>query len=289
MYMEEIGQSISVQLKNIAYLRFDQDAKYPNINSPFSRMYLITEGEGELAIGHETIKLEAGYLYLVPGFTTCTYHFNEGLAHIYIHFNLSAKNGISIFNLYSVSNKEALNAIDSQLFRRLLEINPGLELPHHDPLVYQAKPWINKKTSYCSFSQHLETTGIIRQLFSRFLCSDSERNMSSFLGYKIQPVLAHIQDNLHTDITIKDLASMACFSKDHFTRIFKSIIGVPPCEFIIRRRIEKAQFLLLTTDMTSLQIVEETNFKTVSYFCRIFKKYTGYTPVEYRKQRIHAV
>ena len=58
-----------------------------------------------------------------------------------------------------------------------------------------------------------------------------------------------------------------------------------PCEFIIRKRIEKAQFLLLTTDMSQDQIIGKTNFKSDSYFCRIFKKYTSYTPANYRKQR----
>jgi len=88
---------------------------------------------------------------------------------------------------------------------------------------------------------------------------------------------------------MEELSALANLSKDHFTRIFKSIVGIAPCEFIIRKRIEKAQFLLLTTDTTQSQIIEKTNFKSVSYFCRIFKKYTNYSPAEYRKQRIHPV
>jgi len=225
----------------------------------------------------------------LPGFTTCTYLFNEGLAHTYIHFSLSTYNGINIFNLYSVINKVKANDLDVRLFSRLLEINPNLHLPHHNPLVYQAKPWINQKTTYRSLNHHLETTGIIRQLFSRFISADIHRNMSSFVGYKIHPILAYIQENLQTDITVEKLAVLACFSKDHFTRIFKSILGIGPCEFIIRKRIEKAQFLLLTTGKTQAQIIEETNFKTASYFCRIFKKYTAFTPMEYRKQGKHAI
>jgi AraC family transcriptional regulator len=79
---------------------------------------------------------------------------------------------------------------------------------------------------------------------------------------------------------------MACFSKDHFTRIFKSLLGMPPCEFIIRKRIEKAQLLLLTTDLSHTRIMEETGIRNASYFSRIFKKYTSYTPAVYRRQRV---
>ena len=289
MYTEEIGQSIAVQLKNIARLLFDQTESWSNINSPFSRMYLITAGEGQLMIGNETIKLEAGYIYLIPGFTTCNYQFNEGLSHIYIHFNLTTDNGINIFNLFSIFNKVAAKELDKHLFNRLLEILPAMDLPHHDPKVYQTKLWMVKKPNYNSLSQHLEALGIIRQLFARFINTESERNLSSFLIYRIQPILIYIQDNLQNDISIEELAALASFSKDHFTRIFKSIIGMAPCEFIIRMRIEKSQFLLLTTDMTQTQIIEKTNFKSVSYFCRIFKKYTSFSPVEYRKQRVHPV
>jgi hypothetical protein len=52
MYPEEIGQSITVQLKNIARLLFDQTEGWSNINSHFSRMYLVTPGEGQLMIGN---------------------------------------------------------------------------------------------------------------------------------------------------------------------------------------------------------------------------------------------
>lgn len=289
MYPEEIGQSISVQLKNIAQLRFDQSESWSNINSPFSRMYLVTEGKGHLVIGNETITLEAGHLYLIPSFTTCNYLFNQELSHIYVHFNLSTDNGINIYNLFSIYNKVIATELDYQLFNRLLMILPDMQLPHHDPKVYQTKLWMIKKTNYNSLSQHLEALGIIRQLFARFINTESERNLSSFLIYRIQPILIYIQDNLQNDISIEELAALASFSKDHFTRIFKSIIGMAPCEFIIRKRIEKAQFLLLTTDMTQTQIIEKTNFKSVSYFCRIFKKYTSFSPVEYRKQRVHPV
>jgi len=289
MIPEEIGRSITVQLKNIAHLRFEQTESYSNINSSFSRMYYITEGDGQLVIGNEKIRLETGYLYLIPAFTTCNYQFNQGLSHIYIHFNLSTDNGINIYNLFSIFNKVAAKELDKYLFERLLEILPAMELPHHDPMVYQTKLWMIKRTNYQSFSQHLEALGIMRQLFARFVNKDSESNLSSFLIYKIQPVLVYVQNSLQSDITIEELATLANFSKDHFTRVFKSIMGVAPCEFIIRKRIEKAQFLLLTTNYTQLQIIEKTNFKSVSYFCRIFKKYTNYTPVEYRKQRIHPV
>ena len=285
MVSEQIGESLTFHLRNIGLLSFEHDSDYPDIISPFSRMYYITKGSGYLIIGNIRILLEAGNLYLIPGFTSCTYHFGKGLDHFYIHFHIDQPNGLSAYNLYSLFNRVDAGELDLSLFKRILQINPELQLPHHHPNVYQSKMWINKKVTYQTVGQHFETIGILKQLFSRFLRPVQSQEINSLLKYNIQSILVYIQNNLQHDISIDQLAGMACFSKDHFARIFKSIIGMAPCEFIIRKRIEKAQFLLLTTDMSQDQIIERTNFKSDSYFCRIFKKYTTYTPANYRKQR----
>ena len=285
MYTEDIGDSLIFRLKNLAYLRFDERSEYDNVVSPFSRIYLITEGHGFLTIGHEQILLEAGYIYLIPSFTMCTYIFEQGLCHYYIHVNEIMQNGLNVFNLFNVKNKVIGTTLIKSLFERLLFINPDLQLPHRDPKVYQTKPWINQKVNYKSINQHLESIGIIRQLFSSFLESEQNINSTNLLRHNMQSILLHIQSNLQNDISIRELADIACLSKDHFTRMFKSLVGIPPCEFIVRKRIEKAQYLLLTTDMTHEQIIEKTNFKSLSYFSRMFKKYTLFTPTIFRQQR----
>ena len=285
MISEQTGESLIFHLRNIALLSFDQDSDYVDIISPFSRIYLITKGSGYLVIGSKKIILEAGNLYLIPGFTSCTYHFGAGLCHYYIHFSIEQSNGLSAYTLYSINHQIASGELECSLFARILQINPDLQLPHHHPNIYQSKLWMNKKVVYKTAAQHLETIGILKQLFSRFLEVVQSYAVSSLVKYNIQPILLHIQNNLDRNISIDYLAGIACLSKDHFSRNFKKIMGMAPCEYIIRKRLEKAQFLLLTTDLTQEQIIEKTNFKSDSYFCRIFKKYTTYTPANYRNQR----
>jgi len=281
----EIIQSINVSLIHTAYIRFEQASQYVNVISPFSRLYFIEEGEGELIIGGNKTQLEAGHLYLIPSFTPCTYRFGKDLGHYFIHCSLSLNNGLSPYNLCLIKNKIAATILDGLLFKRLLAISPGLELPHYDPKVYQKKLWMNKKVNYKGISTFLETCGIIKQIYSRFLGSELANQAQSLIRYNIQPILIHIRNNIKNEITVQDLAEMACLSKDHFSRVFKAIVGTGPCEFIIRQRLELAQLLLLTTDQTLEQIVEETNFKTSSYFSRIFKKYNKVSPSQYRKHK----
>jgi len=285
MYSELIGESFTFHLRNAAFLQFTGDSDYLDIISPFSRLYLVTEGNGHLILGHDKINLETGNLYLIPSFTPCTYHFGAGLSHYYIHLSIDQPNGLSPYSLCSFTNKTSANELDHSLFSRILQINPDLQLPHHHPNVYQTKLWLNKKVVYQSASQHLETIGILKQIFSRFIETGQSQTMTSMLKYNIQPILLHIRNNLQKNININELADLACFSKDHFSRVFKSITGMAPCDYIILKRIERAQFLLLTTELGQKEIIEETGFKSTSYFSRIFKKYTSYSPERYRKQR----
>jgi AraC family transcriptional regulator len=285
MYSEQISESLIFHLRNTALLSFDSNSDYQDIISPFTRIYLITEGNGSLIIGNRKIPLKAGNLYLIPSFTSCSYHFGEGLVHYYIHLSIDQLNGLSPYSLYSITNNVEANELDSKLFQRMVQINPDLQLPHHHPSVYQSKLWLNKKVNFDSVSQHLETIGILKQLFSRFLESGQNHTITSMLKYNIQPVLIHIQNNLKHEIRVNELAGMSCLSKDHFSKVFKSITGLAPCDYIIRKRIERAQFLLLTTEMGQKEIIEETGFRSASYFSRIFNKITSYTPERYRKQR----
>ena len=283
MIYSESNYNFHFQLMNIAYLRFLQQSEYSDIVSPYSRLYLVTEGSGQVIIGNRTIQLEAGYCYLMPSFVHCSYVFNKSLAHIYIHFEASMENGLTVYNLFSFKSTMLATELNFMLFNRLLELNPGLELPHRDPHVYQVKPWMNKKPSWHNPGQKLETEAIIQHLLSGFISDVSPIDLKSNLKYNFQEILKFINQNLQNDIKVEKLSQIACLSKDHFTRIFKSIFGVSPCEFIIRKRIEKSQFLLLTTDLPISRIIEETNFENAPYFSRMFKKYTYVHPVNTEK------
>lgn len=134
--------------------------------------------------------------------------------------------------------------------------------------------------------QKFESEAIIQLLLSGFISDYSRIDLFSSLKYNIPAILKYIHINLHKNIKIDELAQIACISKDHFTRVFNSIFGISPCEFIIRKRIEKSQILLLTTDLPIGEIVEETNFKNAPYFSRMFKKYVSQTPSDFRKNQI---
>jgi len=285
IYSEASLESLTFHLRNMAFQHFEGEQVYRDVISPFSRIYLVSTGSGILLTGKEKTVLEPGYLYLVPSFTFCTYQFHPGLSQYYIHVSIDYPGGMDPFGMLQPCNKAKAGELENRLFERLVLLHPGLDLPHDNPKVYQTKLWLNKKVTYESPGQMLETIGILTQLFSRFIDPGSDYNITRMVKYKIQPVLHYIQTHLGEEITVEKLGEIACLSKDHFSKVFKSITGYAPCDYVIRKRIERAQFLLLTTHMSQKEIIEITGFKSASYFSRIFRKQTSRSPAKYRLQQ----
>jgi AraC-like DNA-binding protein len=79
-----------------------------------------------------------------------------------------------------------------------------------------------------------------------------------------------------------DLASVACVTKPYFIRLFKNEIGISPLQYVNSKKVERAQLLLYTTDMHVKEVAYALGFSDYSYFIRMFRKMTGFTPQDYR-------
>lgn len=91
-----------------------------------------------------------------------------------------------------------------------------------------------------------------------------------------------MQENLNKNITPEDIASMVNMSYSWFRRIFKQYTGFSPAQYIQELRIKRSKELLTNTSLASKEIAFEAGFETPYYFCLVFKKKTGLTPIEYR-------
>src|SRR5690348_9651948 len=63
---------------------------------------------------------------------------------------------------------------------------------------------------------------------------------------RLSRVLGYIEEHLGEDITVTDLANVACLSIFHFTRAFAGTMGVPPRRYVTRRRLELAKAMIAT-------------------------------------------
>jgi AraC-like DNA-binding protein len=102
-------------------------------------------------------------------------------------------------------------------------------------------------------------------------------------SYKIEAALHYITIHLHEKITLENVAEAAALSPCHLSRIFKKEVGMSIVDYVQKERIEAAKHMLANSDETLAAISQYLYFSTQSYFIRIFRKYTGMTPGQYRK------
>ena len=92
----------------------------------------------------------------------------------------------------------------------------------------------------------------------------------------------YIQDNLSQPLKLTDAAGHLHISGRHLSRVFVTELGVSYSEFVQNERIQRAVTLLKTTDLSIKDIAEETGFKTVHYFTRVFTSVVGSSPGRFR-------
>jgi AraC family transcriptional regulator len=98
-------------------------------------------------------------------------------------------------------------------------------------------------------------------------------------------VLEHIENHFAKPLKNRELAALVDFSEFHFSVAFRNSLGTPPHEFLIRRRIERARQLMLSTDMPLCEIAAECGLADQAHLSRLFRRIVGETPAAWRRNR----
>ncbi len=99
----------------------------------------------------------------------------------------------------------------------------------------------------------------------------------------VHKICEYIDQHYHENITRTNLASNLYLSPDYIARIFKKEMGISLINYLIKKRIEVAKKLLTHTDHPVHLISDKVGYGNYSYFTKIFKKETNFTPMDYRK------
>jgi AraC family transcriptional regulator len=276
-------------LLNVDYVKLGSKWNYRNVISPYNRIYYINDGEGELADATGIFKLEPGYLYIIPSFTLCNMSCEHKLGQYFVQFFEDSTDGISLFADSRRIFKVKASEMDYNHFVRLLEINPGRGINRSDnPKVYEKDIYYKEYqqlNNQQSLAVYMETQGILLQLTAKFLhpqvIASHER---SIIPVKIAETLNYIAVNLHKELSVLHLADRVNQNVDYFSRQFKLYTDSRPVNYINEKRIERAQYLMATSQMSYSEISEQTGFEDLSYFSKTFKKFTGMSPRDYKKQ-----
>ena len=104
-------------------------------------------------------------------------------------------------------------------------------------------------------------------------------------AWQILRVRAFIDNNLHRAIHIRDLSAVARRSPAHFSRKFKLAVGESPHAYVVRRRLERACHLMMTSAASLSEIALSVGFSDQAHLCRLFRQAFGQSPANWRRER----
>jgi AraC family transcriptional regulator len=100
---------------------------------------------------------------------------------------------------------------------------------------------------------------------------------------KLRAVVAYVEEHLDAGPSLEQMAAVARLSPYYFVRQFKRATGLPPHQYVIARRVERAKQLLQTGgDFSLAEVAARVGFSDQSQFCQHFKRLVGVTPGQFR-------
>lgn len=276
-------ESFNLQMLNVGLAHHNGDWNWKEVSSPFTRIFYVTEGEAQLHLPEETVRLRPGYMYIIPPYTKHSYQCEGPFTHYYLHVYEGFKNEMNMMELYEFPAEVKAGRDENQIFKGLCEGYPDACLPESNPNSYDnAATFTDYVQRYRDMPlwKKMELRGALLVLFSRFMREVVPHSWTT--DERIKNVLGYIHAHIGENIDVEKLSGVACITKPYLIRLFKKEFGLSPLQYINTKKVERAQLMLYTTDQPVKEVAYSLGFTDHSYFIRVFRKQTGVTPQEYR-------
>lgn len=261
--MNALLATLRIEVQTMATANCGREWDYSFVNTPFSRLYHTLGGEGIAVYNDRCYRLRPGFLHIIPENMNVRLHCASQMDQFYMHFKTELLGGLSFFKVFDCE----------------------YELPLADsPGLMEDIARLEKLNFRSDLSSAMETEGILRSVLSRFIRNKQSMEASLEL-VRFRPVFEYIERNYSKKLRLKDLSMRANLQEVYFSNLFKRLCGTTPMQFLNRKRIEKAQSLLLSSDEKLEEIAGRCGFDDSFHFSKTFKKFTGLPPSDYRRNR----
>lgn len=217
---------------------------------------------------------------LMPGHA----HFHPAGSKVYVRLDDGDMQMVTVA-LPASARREMLRQLGLQEIPGLSVTN--LQTPMTEALGYRLRDFIRSRPKGASMVAETLATAALHDVLLAISQHATGRNagQGTAEANPIQKALDFIDGNLHRDISLGEIAQVACKSPFHFARIFKDALGVTPVAYVIEKRIDRSKALLRQSDLPISVIATRCGFNSQSHYCRTFRRLENRTPREYRRSR----
>lgn len=130
---------------------------------------------------------------------------------------------------------------------------------------------------------------VLAGLFNEVVGLRWDKRQRKVPSTQIIAVHDYLMKNRANDVTLLDLLSVARLSRSHLFETFSHSYGLSPIAYLIRSRIGRARLYLSNSNKRNKEIAMLCGFRSMYYFCRVFKQHTGMSPGKYRIFESHQI
>lgn len=269
-------------LLHVGVSRYESPCAYPSICSPFSRFIWLKRGSGTICMGEERHVLSPQRFYFVPPLLNHSMQFSEPSICCSISFTDRSMRIFDHFFRYRYSLDIPLTAQDERIVDFIAEAVPQHPFGGENSVTSPASMQLMKRIK--DFQQlpaplQMEIGGLLHVLLSHFMHKNAPA--ASVSDRRISQTIWNINRDLCHVASLQEMAAEACLNKSSFIRLFRSQTGFTPTDYVIRRRMERAQLLFLSGYHSVKEVANQLGYDNVSYFGRTFKRIVGLSPQQF--------
>lgn len=147
---------------------------------------------------------------------------------------------------------------------------------------YNASDLFIRKIDKCKSVKEIKS--IHTEMFTFFTKHMNELQKKNIYSKPIVLCMDYIYYHLNEVITVSKLAEHVNLNPNYLSTLFKKEVGLSITDYVIKKRVEAAKNMLKFSDYSYSEISSYLSFSSQSYFIRVFKNETGFTPKEYRRK-----
>lgn len=186
-----------------------------------------------------------------------------------------------IEQIFFVLHKKPVQELSSYILEMMVQI-----LHNVDPYFSEEQDHRFQISRLCRECMNITDYGGLRQWLTEYCRNLSQEiNASSHTGIVIERAKKYIDDNYQEDLSLNDVSRHCNVSIYYMSRLFKEKLGENYSAYLTRVRMEAAKEMIRKYDYPLKTLADKCGFRSVGYFCRVFKQYTGVTAGEFKEQR----
>ncbi len=257
--LNNVINNVNFKILEHGYLETGDEWRFLNLSSPFNRLYFVISGSATITNSHNNVSLNPGNVYVIPLYNTYDYKCLDKLHKFYIHFRIEYIPGHDLFEGQKYCKSLPM---DSSKLDTLLECIKSNDI-----------------------GNFITGKGIILDFVGRFISEFSE-NISDQINItnKYIKLYDFVRSNCSASLRVTDLVKFMGISLSKLSKDFKNDTGVTLKNYLDSKIIQKAQELLLVTDLSIKKISSDLGFLDEFHFSRFFKRHVNISPNIYRQR-----